>query len=122
MINDELFNANVKAMTDNFDCSKVSDGYYTFEELYYHRLILAASLVNANPEICWKSKNHDNDSMRDGYFIVGIETNLGVASYYYELKYWDLFKCKEIEFAPKWDNTPKETIDRIKRQFVDGVN
>ena len=48
-------------------------------------------------------------------FIVGIETPEGQATYHYDIDpYWDLFRVKELEYAPKWDgHTPEQAINRI---------
>ena len=96
----------------------ISDGYHTFKELYHHRAILFATILN-NPmfaPIAWKAKLHEDGSMYDGMFIVGIDTPAGQASYHYDLDpYWDMFKVKELEHAPHFDGyTPAESIERIK--------
>lgn len=48
-------------------------------------------------------------------FIVGVETPDGQATYHYDIDhYWEMFKCRELEYAPKWDgHTPQEAIERI---------
>lgn len=93
---------------------EVSDGYHTFNELYRHRAYLFATVVNQNPEIAWKSKKHDDGTMFDGMFIVGIETEYGQATYHYDLELWDLYNCKELNYAPKWDgHTADDAIERI---------
>jgi hypothetical protein len=53
--------------------------------------------------------------MFDGMFIVGIGTPNGQATYHYDINpYWDMFKVKELEKAPKWDgHTPTDAINRI---------
>jgi hypothetical protein len=53
--------------------------------------------------------------MFEGMFIVGIETPEGQATYHYDIEpYWDLFKVKELEKAPKWDgHTSNDAIKRI---------
>lgn len=93
----------------------ISDGYHTFNELYHHRAILFSVICNMYPERAWKSKQHDTGDMYEGMFIVGIETPEGQATYHYDLDpYWDLFKVKELDKAPKWDgHTPEEAIRRI---------
>jgi hypothetical protein len=98
-----------------FNQGEVSDGYHTFNELYHHRAILTATLFNAYKERAWKSKKHDDGSMYDGMFIVGIETPKGTATYHYDINpYWDMFDIKEIPNAPKWDgHTPDDAIERI---------
>lgn len=93
----------------------VSDGYHTFDELYYHRMVLTAVICSLIPERCWKSRHHDDGSMYDGMFIVGIETDKGQATYHYDKEYWYLFDIQELPFAPKYDgHTPDEAIERIK--------
>ena len=93
----------------------ISDGYHTFNELYHHRAVLFSVICNSMPNRAWKSQKHDNGSMYDGMFIVGIETPEGQATYHYDVNpYWEMFKIKELEFAPKWDgHTPDEAIKRI---------
>ena len=95
---------------------EMSDGSHTFNELYHHRAVLFATICNAYPNLAWKSMQHDDPDfpMYDGYFIVGIETPEGQATYHYSTKYWDIFKVKELERAPKYDgHTPNEAIHRI---------
>ena len=99
----------------------LSDGYHTFNELYHHRAILFSVICNAMPDKAWKSKLHDTGDMYEGMFIVGIETPEGQATYHYDIEpYWDMFKVKELEKAPKWDgHTPQIAIDRISKLSAD---
>ena len=91
-----------------------SDGYHTFNELYHHRAVLFSVIVAQHPELSWKSKHHHDGTMYDGMFIVGINTPQGQATYHYDLPYWDMFKCQEVEYAPEWDgHTAAQTIERI---------
>ena len=92
-----------------------SDGYHTFNELYHHRAVLFSVIVKAFPGMAWKAKHHHDGTMYDGMFIVGIETPYGQASYHYDINpYWDMFQCKELEYAPEWDgHTPAQAIARI---------
>lgn len=96
---------------------EVSDGYHTFNELYHHRAVLFSVICNRNPDLAWKSKQHDDPSqpMYNGMFIVGIETPEGQATYHYDIEpYWDMFHVKELDRAPKWDgHTPDVAINRI---------
>lgn len=102
------------------DMSQVSDGYHTFAELYEHRLVLTALVVEGFPETMkWRSKAHhpDDEPIYDGYFIVGINMGaIGMITYHYPLEEWDLFKgAQEFPYAPKWDgSTPKDAVDRIR--------
>jgi hypothetical protein len=92
-----------------------SDGYHTFKELYHHRAVLFAALIAQMPEKAWKSKTHSDGSVWDGWFIVGIETPEGQATYHYASDpYWDMFCCHEVDRAPEWDgHTPEQAIERI---------
>ena len=90
-----------------------SDGYHTFNELYYHRMILFSVICNQNKEIAWKSKLHDDGTMYDDYFIVGVKTDEGQYTYHYHLDYWDMFDVKELDKAPKWDGHKPEDITRL---------
>ena len=100
----------------------LSDGYHTFNELYHHRAVLFSVICNTFHEKAWKSRKHDTGDMFDGMFIVGIETPEGQATYHYDIEpYWDIFKVKELEFAPKWDeHTPEEAIKRISTLHMTG--
>lgn len=92
----------------------ISDGYHTFEELYYHRMILFSLICKAHKDKAWKSKQHHDGTMFDGYFIVGIDTPQGRYSYHYDLQYWDDFDVKELERAPEYDGHKPSDIDRLK--------
>ena len=95
---------------------ETSDGYHTFNELYHHRAVLFSKVVEFAGERAWKSKLHADGTMFDGYFIVGVETPEGQATYHYAIgQYWEMFDCKEVEHAPVWDgHTPQEAIARIE--------
>ena len=79
-----------------------SDGYHTFDELYFHRMILFSVICNQNKENAWKARNHSDGSMfGDNWFIVGIKTPEGQYTYHYHMEYWDHFQVKELDFAPE---------------------
>lgn len=92
-----------------------SDGYHTFDELYHHRAILFSVIVHCFKDMAWKSKLHADGTMYPGYFIVGIDTPEGPATYHYAVDpYWDMFECDELPYAPEWDgHTPNDAIERI---------
>lgn len=94
---------------------ETSDGYHTFNELYHHRAVLFSVIVKAFPDQSWKARKHHDGTMYDGMFLVGIDTPDGQATYHYDVDpYWDMFKCKELEYAPEWDgHTPVQAIARI---------
>ena len=94
---------------------EICDGYHTFNELYHDRAVLFSVIVKAFPDKAWKSKQHNDGTMYDGMFIVGIDTPEGQATYHYDIDpYWDMFECHELARAPKWDgHTPAQAIERI---------
>ncbi|MDR3149960.1 MAG: hypothetical protein LBT88_08145 [Oscillospiraceae bacterium] len=94
---------------------ELRDGYHTFNELYHHRAVLFSVVCASHKDYAWKSKKHDDGTMYDGMFIVGVYTPDGVATYHYDIDpYWDIFEVPEREFAPKWDgHTPADAIARI---------
>lgn len=61
------------------DIGEFSDGFHTFNSLYYQRLILFAALVNTFPTLAWKSHKHSDGEapFGGGWFIVGIDTPKG---------------------------------------------
>lgn len=113
----KLYNSRAEAVLDwnaRIADGNTSDGYHTFNELYHHRAILFSVIVAQHPELSWKSKHHHDGSMFEDMFIVGINTPQGQATYHYDLAYWLLFNCKELERAPEWDgHTASDAIERI---------
>ena len=97
-----------------FSTKGISDKWHTFEELYYHRMILFLTIQLAHKERSWKSKQHHDGTMFEDSFIVGIETPEGQYSYHYNLEYWDLFnEIKELEYAPEFDGHQPKDITRL---------
>jgi len=93
--------------------SQISDGSHTFEELYYHRMILFAMICNTYKDKAWKSWRHSDDTMFPDYFIVGITTPDGDYSYHYHKDYWSEFKVHKLVRAPIWDGHEPSDIDRL---------
>lgn len=108
-------NALEQIFYDLDDTGDLSDGYHTFDELYHHRAVLFSVIVSEHKGIAWKSKLHDDGTMYDDMFIVGVNTPQGQAAYHYNIDpYWDIFDCVELPNAPAWDGyTPAEAIERI---------
>lgn len=91
-----------------------SDGYHTFDELYHHRMILFAVICRQNKKLSWRSKLHDDGTMYDNYFIVGVETPEGSYTYHYHMENWDHFDgVKELPNAPKWDGHQPKDVTRL---------
>ncbi|AEW47134.1 hypothetical protein BCP78_0127 [Bacillus phage BCP78] len=92
---------------------QISDGSHTFDELYYHRMILFSVICNLHKEKAWKSWKHDDGTMFDDYFIVGIETPQGQFTYHYHKDHWDKFEVEELAAAPAWDGHTSDDITRL---------
>ncbi len=95
------------------DKGNVSDGHHTFCELYHHRMLLFSVICNTYEDKAWKSKLHDDGTMFDNYFIVGVTTPEGDFTYHYHLDHWGEFKVKELERAPEWDGHKAKDITRL---------
>lgn len=101
----------IKAMDGSV--KDISDGYHTFKELYYHRMILFSVILHNHKDKSWKSWLHDDDTMFDDSFIVGIETPEGQYTYHYKSEYWDIFDVKALDRAPKYDGHKPSDITRL---------
>ncbi|HFL0060689.1 TPA: hypothetical protein ACGX1Y_002422 [Listeria monocytogenes] len=75
-------------------------------------MVLFAAICNGSTN-GWKAKQHDDGSMFEDYFIVGVMTAQGEFTYHYHMKYWDYFKVLELEFAPKWDGHTAKDVTRL---------
>lgn len=109
----------ITSLQQEQDMGEVSDGYHTFNELYYYRMLYNAAFFNLLPKN-WvhKSKRHHTgeECFGGGWFIVMANLPTGQISNHYELKDWDLFKVPEKEFADEWDgHTPQEAAERLHR-------
>lgn len=105
---------NVQRQVDQLDDKgKISDGSHTFDELYYHRMVLFSLVCDQYRDVAWKSWKHDDGTMYPDYFIVGITTPDGDYSYHYHKDHWDKFDVIELEKAPKWDGHTPDDINRL---------
>ncbi len=97
------------------DISDLSDGYHTFGQLYYQRMILFAALVKQNRDKAWKSLRHEDGELcfGGGWFIVGIDTPEGSYTYHYENKYFDLFDCEILDYGKHWDGHTEKDVTRL---------
>lgn len=97
------------------DISDLSDGYHTFRQLYYQRMMLFAALVKQNRDKAWKSLRHEDGELcfGGGWFIVGIDTPEGSYTYHYEEKYFSLFDCVELEKGKHWDGHTEKDVTRL---------
>ena len=93
----------------------LSDGYHTFNQLYYQRMMLFATIVRQNKDKSWKSHKHEDGEpcFGGGWFIVGVDTPDGNYTYQYEDKYWDYFDCMELDVASHWDGHTEKDVTRL---------
>lgn len=96
-----------------YDKGQISDGSHTFDELYYHRMVLFSLVCNEHNTKAWKSWKHHDGTMYDNYFIVGIDTPHGQYSYHYHKSHWSMFNVKVLELAPEWDGHEPKDIHRL---------
>lgn len=92
---------------------EISDGYHTFGELYYHRMILFSVICKMYKDKAWKSWKHDDGTMFNDSFIVGIDTPEGQYTYHYNTRFFDVFDVKELAFAPTYDGHKPKDITRL---------
>lgn len=109
---------------------ETSDGFHTFNELYYYRLCYNSIFINClvklikeNPakfkdiKVC-KSKKHfgGEPCYGGGWFIVMISTPWGQISNHYKLEHWDKFNCPVTKVSWKWDgHDMKKAMERLNR-------
>lgn len=100
------------------DTGKISDGYHTFDELYEHRSVIFLALMKSNPQLSWYSLVHEDGTMFDGMFIVGINLPTGQITYHLEKDpWWPVVELTHASFssrAPRYDgHTSEDVIERI---------
>lgn len=93
----------------------LSDGFHTFRQLYYQRMMLFATIVKQNRDRAWKSLRHEDGEpcFGGGWFIVGIDTPRGSYTYHYEASFYSLFDCKELDYAKHWDGHTEKDVTRL---------
>ena len=90
------------------------DGSHSFRELYEHRTALCMALVNSNKELFYKTKKNAENFSCVGWFLVMGELPSGQIIYPVHEKYWNSFKCKEIDKIPNFDgHSPHDIVKRI---------
>lgn len=114
----------------------VHDGYHTMEELYAHRYHLYLALIKAFDSritplgcnvICWKAKLHDDGTMFDGDFILGMtvsqpsfivggDPNDFYITYHMPIRFWHMANVIELPKAPPYDgHTSEDVLKRLLR-------
>ena len=93
----------------------LSDGFHTFKQLYYQRMMLFSVIVKQNKDRAWKSLRHEDGNLcfGGGWFVVGIDTPEGSYTYHYENKYFDLFDCEILDYGKHWDGHTEKDVTRL---------
>lgn len=93
----------------------LSDGFHTFRQLYFQRMMLFAVIVKQNKDKAWKSFRHEDGELCFGgdWFIVGIDTPKGSYTYHYENNYWSLFDCEILDYGKHWDGHTEKDVTRL---------
>ena len=105
-----------QALKKNQDPGEISDGCYTFNELYEYRHILFGLVVKGMKG--WKSMHHSDGTFYPGWFIAGITTKDGPVSLRVPVRLWDEFPGEERERAPEWDGyTSDNVMERLKNMW-----
>ena len=106
--NTKALNNYIKELYDLWliDGNEISDTIHTFGELYDYRMMYNALFVNEIAESgkyeIYKTKKHNDgqECFGGGWFLVSIHLPTGIVDNHYENKYWDLFRCPEVEKEP----------------------
>ena len=93
----------------------LSDGFHTFKQLYFQRMMLFATIVKQNKDKAWKSFRHEDGELcfGGGWFVVGVDTPEGSYTYHYEAKYFDLFDCDILDYGKHFDGHTEKDVTRL---------
>ena len=101
----------------------ISDGYHTFDDLYYQRMMLTktvalAAVTKFDEDIVYRSKLHSDGTMYKDFFIVVFNTPEGNFSYHYHMMYWGVFDfLKELPNAEEFDGHTWKGVARLQSFF-----
>lgn len=104
-------------LTIKCDTGNVSDGYHIFDEQYSLYYYLFMALMRSHPKISWRANNHENGTMYDGWFVVGMHLPTGDISYHLPVVMWEMLDGVGIATslnAPAWDgHTAADVLRRL---------
>ena len=113
----------IREMDNPDNTDNISDGYHTFDELYYQRIMLTktvalAAITNFDKDAVYRSKLHLDGTMYTDFFIVVFNTPEGNFSYHYHMIYWGVFDfLKELPNAEEFDRHTWEDVTRLQSFF-----
>ena len=109
---------------DNLDkIGIISDGYHSFDELYYQRMMLTKTVALAainkfDEDTVYRSRLHSDGTMYKDFFIVVFNTPEGNFSYHYHMMYWGVFDfLKEVPNAEEFDGHTWKDVTRLQSFF-----
>lgn len=121
MLNEKQIKKDYEFEKNNGMGSHLKDDFHTMSELYFHRMVLFATicgLAAKRGNKVWRSKLHDDGTMFPDFFIVGVTTPMGDYSYHYQLKYWNYFDMvEEIPNAPEWNGHTADDLHMLVSLF-----
>ena len=118
---------NTLIQMEGIDTNKISDGYHTFDDLYKHRVMLYMCVCRLAIETmdfeCWKSTKHNDESVYDGWFIMGlVSVNDPTLNITYHLPMTCFDNCDfavTIDKAPEWDgHSSFDVLERLSKMFL----
>ena len=92
------------------DIGEFSDGNYTMNELYNHRMMLFSVICNLFKDSAWKAWKDCDGNGVENMFMAGITTPKGEFVYRFSDECWKFFKIPEFEKAPKYSSTDDFSI------------
>lgn len=98
---------------------RVSDGYHSFDELYYHRCLLFCAFLKHHDS--WKSRLHSDGSSWPGWFVAGADLKGKQITYHLPNEMWKLCPAMTVDRAPEWDgHDSSQVCDRIEEWLRSG--
>ena len=119
----KLISLLIREMDNPVNTDYISDGYHTFDELYYQRMMLTktvalAAITNFDKDTVYRSKLHSDGTMYKDFFIVVFNTPEGNFSYHYHMMYWGVFDfLKELPNAEEFDGHTWKDVTRLQSFF-----
>ena len=113
----------IREMDNTDKMGIISDGYHSFDELYYQRMMLTKTVALAainkfDKDTVYRSKLHSDGTMYKDYFIVVFNTPEGNFSYHYHILHWGVFDfLKELPNAEEFDGHTWKDVTRLQSLF-----
>ena len=119
----KLISLIISELDDTNKTDDISDGYHTFDELYYQRMMLTKTVALAainkfDEDTVYRSRLHSDGTMYKDFFIVVFNTPEGNFSYHYHIMYWGVFDfLKELPNAEEFDGHTWKDVTRLQSFF-----